>query len=485
MVRALLLAAVLAAAPAPAATLGFDNARHLLNRTSFAANPADIDALAGLTREQAADRLLGWTGKPVVTPPPAWTAEPFESRNRFRGMSVEERMLANREMVQKAFALRSWWLTEMLVTPSPLTEKMTLFWHNHFVSGQQKVRSPQLMYRQNDLLRRHALGNFGELLHAVARDPAMVIYLDSASNRKGQPNENFAREVMELFTLGEGNYGEHDIKEMARAFTGWSINPETGEFLFRPFAHDDGEKTVLGRTGNFDGDAALDILLAQPQTAEFIVTKLWREFVSPSPDPAEVRRIARIFRDSRYDIRAALGALLVSDAFYATKNRAALIKSPVELVVGTLRQFNFGTGDVMPFVLTANQLGQALFAPPNVKGWPGGEAWINSSTLLARKSFLERLFRVEELRPMLAAMDGGMGLPRGVAQIDDGRERFARAMMEIRFDSSRWLTQFRDADAASVQRVLLAAAPLTAPAPGVQGMELIRQLTQDSAYQLK
>ncbi len=485
MVRALLLAAVLAAAPAPAATLGFDNARHLLNRTSFAANPADIDALAGLTREQAADRLLGWTGKPVVTPPPAWTAEPFESRNRFRGMSVEERMLANREMVQKAFALRSWWLTEMLVTPLPLTEKMTLFWHNHFVSGQQKVRSPQLMYRQNDLLRRHALGNFGELLHAVARDPAMVIYLDSASNRKGQPNENFAREVMELFTLGEGNYGEHDIKEMARAFTGWSINPETGEFLFRPFAHDDGEKTVLGRTGNFDGDAALDILLAQPQTAEFIVTKLWREFVSPSPDPAEVRRIARIFRDSRYDIRAALGALLVSDAFYATKNRAALIKSPVELVVGTLRQFNFGTGDVMPFVLTANQLGQALFAPPNVKGWPGGEAWINSSTLLARKSFLERLFRVEELRPMLAAMDGGMGLPRGVAQIDDGRERFARAMMEIRFDSSRWLTQFRDADAASVQRVLLAAAPLTAPAPGVQGMELIRQLTQDSAYQLK
>ncbi len=485
MVRALLLAAVLAAVPAPAATLGFDNARHLLNRTSFAANPADIDALAGLTREQAADRLLGWTGKPVVTPPPAWTAEPFESRNRFRGMSVEERMLANREMVQKAFALRSWWLTEMLVTPSPLTEKMTLFWHNHFVSGQQKVRSPQLMYRQNDLLRRHALGNFGELLHAVARDPAMVIYLDSASNRKGQPNENFAREVMELFTLGEGNYGERDIKEMARAFTGWSINPETGEFLFRPFAHDDGEKTVLGRTGNFDGDAALDILLAQPQTAEFIVTKLWREFVSPSPDPAEVRRIARIFRDSRYDIRAALGALLVSDAFYATKNRAALIKSPVELVVGTLRQFNFGTGDVMPFVLTANQLGQALFAPPNVKGWPGGEAWINSSTLLARKSFLERLFRVEELRPMLAAMDGGMGLPRGVAQIDDGRERFARAMMEIRFDSSRWLTQFRDADAASVQRVLLAAAPLTAPAPGVQGMELIRQLTQDSAYQLK
>jgi uncharacterized protein (DUF1800 family) len=481
----ILLSALLAAAPAVGAPLGFDNARHLLNRTSFAANPADIETFARLTREQAADRLLGWTGKPVATPPPAWTAEPFESRRRFRAMSAEERKLANREMFQKVFELRSWWLTEMLVTPSPLTEKMTLFWHNHFVSSQQKVRSPQLMYRQNALLRRHAFGNFGELLHAVARDPAMVIYLDSASNRKGQPNENFAREVMELFTLGEGHYGEGDIKEVARAFTGWSIDPDSGEFLFRPLVHDDGVKTVLGRTGNFNGAAALDILLAQPQTAEFIVTKLWREFVSPAPDPAEVKRIAGVFRDSRYDIRAAVRALLVSDAFYAPQNRAALIKSPVELVVGTLRQFSFGTGDVMPFVLTSNQLGQVLFAPPNVKGWPGGENWINSSTLLARKSFLERLFRVEELKPMMAAMDGGMTPPRGVAQIDDGRERFVRAMMEIRFDSGRWLSQFKDADAAGVQRVVLAANPLVAPAPGMQGMELIRQLTQDPAYQLK
>ena len=171
MARAfVLLAAVLAVAPAPAATLGFDDARHLLIRTSFAANPADIEAFARLTREQAANRLLGWAGKPAVTPPPAWAAEPFESRRRFQAMTPEERKLANREMFQKAFELRSWWLTEMLVTPSPLTEKMTLFWHNHFVSSQQKVRSPQLMYRQNVLLRRHALGNFGELLHAAARD---------------------------------------------------------------------------------------------------------------------------------------------------------------------------------------------------------------------------------------------------------------------------------------------------------------------------
>ncbi|MGH8621444.1 MAG: DUF1800 domain-containing protein, partial [Burkholderiales bacterium] len=252
--------------PVQAAALGFDDARHLLNRTSFAAGPAEIEAFAGLTRERAVDRLLSGTGKPAVTAPPAWTGEPFESLRRFRGMSAEERKLAQREMFRKAFELRSWWLTEMLATPSPLTEKMTLFWHNHFVSSQQKVRSPQLMYRQNVLLRRHALGNFGALLHAVARDPAMVIYLDSASNRKGQPNENFAREVMELFTLGEGHYTERDVKEAARAFTGWGVDPERGEFVFRPRAHDDGVKTVLGRTGNLDGDAVLGILLAQPQT---------------------------------------------------------------------------------------------------------------------------------------------------------------------------------------------------------------------------
>jgi len=486
-VAQLMVASVLAASLAHAAApLGFDDARHLLNRTSFAANPAEIETFSRLTREQAVERLLSWTGRPAATPPPAWAAEPFESPRRFRGMSAEERKLAVRETFQKAFELQSWWLTEMLVTSSPLAEKMTLFWHNHFVSSVRKVRSAQLMYRQNELLRRHAFGNFGELLRAVARDPAMVVYLDSASNRKGQPNENFAREVMELFTLGEGNYTEQDIKEAARAFTGWSVNVDTGEFMFRRLLHDDGTKTVLGRTGDLDGDAVLDILLSQPQTAEFVVAKLWREFVSLQPDRAEVGRIARLFRDSSYDITVALRAVLVSDAFYAPHNRAGLIKSPVDLIVGTLRQFQFTTGDVTPFVLTASELGQALFEPPNVKGWPGGQVWINSTTLLARKSFLERLFRTEELRPILAAaMGGGAEEPMGTARLPEGRERFIRAMMEIQFDGGRWLAQFEGGDATAVQRVVLAAAPVSAPMPGMAGMELIRQLTQDPAYQLR
>src|SRR5258706_158646 len=194
-----------------------------------------------------------------------------------------------------------------------------------FAGRQQKVKANQLMYRQNLLLRRHALGNFAVLLHAIARDPAMVVYLDSASNRKGEPNENFAREVMELFTLSEGHYTENDIKEAARAFTGWSLARETFGFRFRPMLHDDGDKTVLGRSGRFDGDQVLDILLAQPATAEFITAKLWKEFISPTPDEREVKRLAKLFRDSGYELTPLLSALLASDAFFAPADRGPLV----------------------------------------------------------------------------------------------------------------------------------------------------------------
>ena len=476
LVAAIVGAAAWAAAAAP---LGFDEARHLLSRASFAAPPAEVETFSRLTREQAVERLLRVAER--VTPAPAWVRESVLAPQQLRAMSVEERQAWQRTNVVRGLEMRGWWLQEMTAAPNPLSEKMTLFWHNHFVSSQQKVRQPQYLYRQNLLLREHALGNFGALLHAIARDPAMVIYLDSASNRKGQPNENFAREVMELFTLGEGNYSERDIKEAARAFTGWSIDPDKGEFLFRPLAHDDGMKTVLGQSGNFDGDAVLDLLLAQPQTAEFIVRKLWREFVSPEPDVAEVRRIAGVFRDSRYDIRAALRALLLSDAFYAPRHRAALVKSPVDLVVGTLRQFQFTTGDVAPFALVVAQLGQNLFSPPNVKGWPGGDAWINSTTLLARKQFLERLFRSEAARPpaMMTA-----ALPPAPNPLAAMQQRLQRALSEVHFDSERWLQQAGN-EPAQVQRQVLAMAPQHALPEGATRIEVIRRLTQDPVYQLK
>jgi uncharacterized protein (DUF1800 family) len=488
------LALLAAALPLAAqAAMGPEDARHLLNRAGFGATPREIAAVAGLTRQQAVDRLLAGTRATAVTAPPGWVREPITPPRTLRNASQEERQAFLAQEIRRGFDLRAWWIGEMLATGSPLTERMTLFWHNHFVSSQQKVRHARLMYDQNALLRRHATGNFGELLHAVAKDPAMIVYLDSASNRKGKPNENFAREVMELFALGEGHYSERDVREAARAFTGWSLDLDTGAFRFRPFLHDEGPKTVLGRTGNFDGDAVLDILLAQRATAEFVVAKLWREFVSPEPDAQEVRRIGARFRDARYDLKVALRELFLSDAFWAAENRAALVKSPVDLVVGTLRALEFQVGDPLPFVLATAGLGQNLFAPPNVKGWPGGEAWINSSTLLGRRQFAERIFRADEMpgtamavaeRPPAA---GELGRAPGFARMgEEGRARFVRALGEIHFDAQRWVGSFqRPVAQADIVQVLLAREPV-APLPADAGArETIRLIALDPAYQLR
>lgn len=270
-----LIAIALGANVAQASPLGFDNARHLLNRAQFSASVQEIEAFAKLDRNEAADRLLRGKIDSAAARPPEWVNEKIVPPREIKAMSEEERKAVRKEMIEKSFELREWWFNEMLATRSPLTEKMTLFWHNHFATSQRKVRFPQLMYRQNVLFRTHALGNFAPLLREVARDPAMIVFLDSATNRKGQPNENFARELMELFTLGEGHYSERDVKEAARAFTGWSIEPETG------------------------GDEVFDILLAHPRTAEFVTEKLWREFISPESDADEVERLGESISPKR------------------------------------------------------------------------------------------------------------------------------------------------------------------------------------------
>ena len=396
IIALLLVVATASAQPTPAALMGFDEARHLLNRTSFAAQTTEIDDYAKLTREQAVDRLLSETRRAAAYPAPAWTAK-YE-RVYKPDMTPEQRQQANRrELVERGLEIRTWWVAEMLSTPSPLTEKMTLFWHNHFATSQQKVRSASLMYRQNVMLRNYAVGNFGAMLREVSKDPAMLIYLDGAQNRKGAPNENFAREVMELFTLGEGRYTEQDIKEVARAFTGWSIDADAGEFRFRRAAHDDGGKTVFGQSGKFNGDDIVTLLLQQPATGEFIVSKLWREFVSPEPDAAQVAQLASKWRAANYEMKPLLRAMFLSEPFWSYANRGVLVKSPVDLVVGSLRQFRFAVEDPAPFAVILRQLGQDLFAPPNVKGWPVGDAWLNTTTLLARKGFLNRLFRADEM----------------------------------------------------------------------------------------
>lgn len=429
--------------PALAAPIGEAGARLLLSRTGFGAPPAQVAVLAPLEREAAVDRILAGSRTEPASAPPPWTAEALLHPPRKQLSEDEKKALRDTE-TRRGLALRGWWLQEMATTPSPVTEKLTLFWHGHFVSGQSKVKSAQLMYRQNALLRREALGNFATLLHDIARDPAMLRYLDTAGSRKGEANENFAREVMELFTLGEGHYSEQDIREAARAFTGWQLDPASGEPVFRPRRHDDGSKTVLGRSGTLDGDAVLDTLLAQPATARFITRKLWLYLVSPTPDEATVKRLAAGFgRD--YQIKPLLRALLLTPAFWQSSGQQ--VTSPVELTVGTVVTFGATVPDWQALAQLNRRMGQDLFDPPNVRGWPGGDAWINSDSLLLRKQFLDSLTRPggNKPRPQIAP---------------DWLQRYPGAR--------QWLP------------ALATASPLPAtPLPA------LRQLLQDPAYQLQ
>lgn len=433
--------------------LGAEQARHLLVRTGFNALPDEIRNFAKLDANQAVDRLLQHTQSHATTPLPAWTAL-LPDRQPKRELTAEERQEQNRLFRERGNELRAWWYQEMLSTPTPLTERMTLFWHNHFTSSVEKVRVTQLMATQNQTLRQYALGNFGDLLLAMAKDPAMLVYLDGARNVAGQPNENFAREVMELFSLGEGHYSEQDVREAARAFTGWSVDQETGQFINRPRQHDNGQKTIFGQTGNFDGQDVIRLILARPQTSEFIANKLWREFISPEPDQAEVTRLAKLFRDRHYEIKPLMQALLTSPAFYALESRGQLVKSPVELVVGTLREFHQAPSDWQPFLFSAKQMGQDIFAPPNVKGWPSGDWWINSQTLSVRQQFISRLMR--------------------------GDGRGARGQREP--DYAAWMTGCGNSPVCA-SAALLAQAPPTLPqgAPAT----VIRALVADLRYQLK
>ncbi len=485
----------------PAEPLGASGARLLLTRAGFAPNDADVATYAALTHTAAVDRLLEGARKAAVTPAPAWIDERLIPPRELRAMGDDARRIEIRKQVKMGLDLRGWWLTEMAATPSPLTERMTLFWHNHFVSAQPKVRYTQLMYRQNALLRQHALGRFDQLLHAVAKDPAMLIYLDSATNRRGSPNENFAREVMELFTLGEGQYSEADIKQAARAFTGWSIDLDSGDFMFRRMLHDGGEKTVFGKTGKFDGDAVLDILLAQPASAEFIVHKLWREFVSPQPDAARVRNIATQFRASGWRIAVPMRALLLQPEVIQRDEDNALVKSPIDLVIGFVRQSGGELSQPVAAAVALAGMGQNLFSAPNVRGWPGGDAWINTQTLLARKQFLERGLsgKMKGGTSPESAMDAPMA--ESIKADDAGaaektarrRLRMLEQAMPVRIDAGAWLHRSDMAPervAAPAGRVKLEQAVLVMPpsssAPeGSLGLDALRAIVLDPAYQLK
>lgn len=282
------------------------------------------------------------------------------------------------------------WMYRLLYTPDQLLEKLTLFWHGHFATGAEKVMNAELMWNQNTLLREHALGNFESLVQGISQDPAMLIYLDSITNRKAHPNENYARELMELFCLGEGNYSERDVQEVARCFTGWEIKNK--QFRKNSYQHDNEQKRFLGRVGNFDGEDAVTIVLEQPAMAYFVIGKWVRYYVMDEPQMTRqlLDPLAAEFRDNGFQIAPIIKRILTSQLFYSKWSLNRKVRSPIELFVGCLRSLQATTNTVQ-LAARLTELGHGLFYPPNVKGWDGGRAWINSSTLLGRANLMREV----------------------------------------------------------------------------------------------
>lgn len=381
--------------------LTLTEAKHLMGRTSFTLTKADYAILKSKSKKEAVAWLLKQNQDSDTLPPPSWDSRPKIRNKPPRKMNTQEREAFRKEYKQRRETLKNWWMQTLLQTKTPLREKMTLFWHNHFTSSLKKVRSSYLMLEQNKLLRKYALGNFGDFLHAISKDPAMILYLDNQSNKKQNPNENYAREVLELFTLGEGHYSEKDITESARAYTGWHVNRKKMRFVFVKKLHDYEKKTFLAKRCDFDGDDILDIILQQQRTAQYITTKFYREFINDREiNQIEIERIATLFYESHYDISTLLKEILLSPDFWDEKNRAVLVKSPIELIVGTLRALGMQPSQIRPLVSASRQLKQDLFAPPNVKGWAGGVDWLDSSSVLMRRQIIGRLSRGKEMGKM-------------------------------------------------------------------------------------
>ena len=342
---------------------------HLLRRAGFGSSEAELDAYTALGFAATLDRLLNYE-----------QVDDSAAEQQAAGIQVDRRNVE---------AARFAWLTRMLYTRRPLQEKMVLFWHTHFATAASKVRSADLMVQQLQLFRDSALGNFETLLQQVTRDPAMLVWLDNNQNRTGKPNENYAREVMELFTVGIGNYTDTDVKEAARAFTGYGTTRD-GQFVFFPDQHDDGDKTFLGVTKNWDADDILAVLVRHPATARFLTTKLFRFFVHDTPDPSTIDRLAGTYTSSGFDMRAVMRDIFTGPEFLSADAFRAQVKQPADLVIGALKALNVqNVGPDLPHA--TRRMGQDLLNPPDVSGWKGGDNWISASTLLERFNFADRL----------------------------------------------------------------------------------------------
>jgi uncharacterized protein (DUF1800 family) len=460
----------------------WEKARHLLFRAGLGGKKEEIERVLDEGLSNALDQLLSEPTREL--PVPNWLEEDQEINPRaIRAMGEDERKKLQMRNRQHTRELQAGWVQFMIAAPAPadmLHEKMSFFWHSHFATSAQKVKATPFIYNQLKLFHQHALGNFGDLLHAILHDPAMLRYLDNDQNRKGNPNENLARELMELFSLGPGNYTEQDIREGARALTGFSLEPY--QFRFRPFQHDTGSKTILGRTGNFDGDDFVDIILEQPACAEFITRKLWIYFACPdypsgvssskvgvSENPREemIRDLAGKFRQSQYDIKTLLREIFSHPEFYSAEVIGTQIKSPIQLVVGTARTLGLSVNNPEFYGRMLLMMGQVPYLPPNVKGWPGGRAWIDTSRLVTRYTFAEIISEGKIPAEIDPRMQGDMDLNDSDMSAEERRQKFQQRRMmpprnlRVDFDAEKFAGA-QSSPAAIVDeiaRVLLAVPP--------------------------
>jgi uncharacterized protein (DUF1800 family) len=364
------------------------DAAHLLGRAQFGFSTQELDRAVAGGLNATIERLLA---------PQRESVEFQQAESALRKTALATGEIAD---------LKIWWLYRMWSSANPLVEKVALFWHNHFATSNDKVRSVAQMLAQNELIRAQGLGDFKKLLHGMARDTAMLVWLDGNANRKRHPNENFAREIMELFALGVGNYTEKDIQEAARAFSGWHVHE--GAFWFNRLQHDDSPKAVLGKTGNFDGAAIVDLCLAQSACPRFLAMKLLKTFVCPEPTQEMIDAVAARIRMHDFAMTPVLRELFSSQMFFAAPYRRSVIKSPLDLVVGSLRSLA-ATVKWPPVARLLANLGQDVFEPPSVKGWEGGRLWINSSSILLRTNFATELASGEQIATLLKSVTDGAG----------------------------------------------------------------------------
>mgnify|MGYP003337374690 FL=1 len=370
-------------------------ATHLLGRSQFGYTPDELEQAVTGGLNATVDRLIA--------------TQPESAEFRQAEEALRKTAFATGEIAD----LKIWWLYRMWATANPLAEKVALFWHNHFATSNDKVRSIPQMLAQNELIRTHGLGSFKSLLHGMSRDTAMLVWLDGNANRKRHPNENFAREIMELFALGVGNYTEKDIQEAARAFSGWHVRE--GAFWFNQLQHDQSTKTVFGKSGNFDGAAIVDLCLEQPACPRFLGMKLLKTFVAPDPSTEQIDAVAARIRAHDYNMSPVMRELFSSQLFFGASCRRNVIKSPLDLVVGSLRSLA-ATVKWPPVARLLANLGQDVFEPPSVKGWEGGRLWINSSSILLRTNFATELASGDQIATLRTAiLDMAAGASDAVA----------------------------------------------------------------------